>query len=180
VLGLSKFLGGDADFLAASLSKHPPDMDSALSSNSPSFVSPMRTSFLVTNSGHVSSNQAWWQSGLMRKTRNLVPSGASVRIRPTSIFFAILPITPYLLFDTLIFLQRLEPYSSQPTSFLPLGTAFWKTAAVPWESTESGTHLTPNKRPVKTFADVSVTPLQQANTPRDSNAAHRLDVSLAR
>ena len=27
---------------------------------------------------------AWWQSGLMRKTRNLVPSGASVRIRPTS------------------------------------------------------------------------------------------------
>ena len=28
--------------------------------------------------------EAWWQSGLMRKTRNLVPSGASVRIRPTS------------------------------------------------------------------------------------------------
>ncbi|KAK4131555.1 hypothetical protein BT67DRAFT_444608 [Trichocladium antarcticum] len=27
---------------------------------------------------------AWWQSGLMRKTRNLVPSGASVQIRPTS------------------------------------------------------------------------------------------------
>ena len=31
--------------------------------------------------------KAWWQSGLMRKTRNLVPSGASVRIRPTSISF---------------------------------------------------------------------------------------------
>ena len=30
------------------------------------------------------SIKAWWQSGLMRKTRNLVPSGASVRIRPTS------------------------------------------------------------------------------------------------
>ena len=30
---------------------------------------------------------AWWQSGLMRKTRNLVPSGASVRIRPTSFHF---------------------------------------------------------------------------------------------
>ncbi|KAI1464100.1 uncharacterized protein F4812DRAFT_444607, partial [Daldinia caldariorum] len=30
------------------------------------------------------SSKAWWQSGLMRKTRNLVPSGASVRIRPTS------------------------------------------------------------------------------------------------
>ncbi len=29
-------------------------------------------------------HEAWWQSGLMRKTRNLVPSGASVRIRPTS------------------------------------------------------------------------------------------------
>ena len=27
---------------------------------------------------------AWWRSGLTRKTRNLVPSGASVRIRPTS------------------------------------------------------------------------------------------------
>ncbi|KAI1485846.1 hypothetical protein F5X96DRAFT_291743 [Biscogniauxia mediterranea] len=27
---------------------------------------------------------AQWQSGLMRKTRNLVPSGASVRIRPAS------------------------------------------------------------------------------------------------
>ena len=33
--------------------------------------------------------KACWQSGLMRKTRNLVPSGASVRIRPksSSIFF---------------------------------------------------------------------------------------------
>ncbi|KAI0597380.1 hypothetical protein F4775DRAFT_560932 [Biscogniauxia sp. FL1348] len=28
--------------------------------------------------------KAQWQSGLMRKTRNLVPSGASVRIRPAS------------------------------------------------------------------------------------------------
>ena len=30
------------------------------------------------------SKEALWQSGLMRKTRNLVPSGASVRIRPMS------------------------------------------------------------------------------------------------
>ena len=36
--------------------------------------------------GHVNNQQskAWWRSGLTRKTRNLVPSGASVRIRPTS------------------------------------------------------------------------------------------------
>ena len=35
---------------------------------------------------HVNNQQAkaWWRSGLTRKTRNLVPSGASVRIRPTS------------------------------------------------------------------------------------------------
>ena len=38
----------------------------------------------------LSITMAWWQSGLMRKTRNLVPSGASVRIRPTSITFAVL------------------------------------------------------------------------------------------
>ncbi len=41
---------------------------------------------------HFNMYQAWWQSGLMRKTRNLVPSGASVRIRPTStLFLASLP-----------------------------------------------------------------------------------------
>ncbi|KAI1656932.1 hypothetical protein F4813DRAFT_116763 [Daldinia decipiens] len=39
------------------------------------------------------SSTAWWQSGLMRKTRNLVPSGASVRIRPTSQQF------PFCMFD---------------------------------------------------------------------------------
>ena len=46
---------------------------------------------------------ALWQSGLMRKTRNLVPSGASVRIRPTSrphFFFG----SPALTFDCYIFL----------------------------------------------------------------------------
>ena len=36
----------------------------------------------------LNGHTAWWQSGLMRKTRialgYLVPSGASVRIRPTS------------------------------------------------------------------------------------------------
>ena len=33
-----------------------------------------------------SASRAWWRSGLTRKTRNLVPSGAPVRIRPTSGF----------------------------------------------------------------------------------------------
>ena len=49
--------------------------------------------------------EAWWQSGLSRKTRNLVPSGAQVQILLTSFFFcfflpllSFLPLRPFFLF----------------------------------------------------------------------------------
>ncbi len=60
-------------------------------------------------SSHVNNQQAkaWWRSGLTRKTRNLVPSGASVRIRPTSKYS----------FTAGAFIFRLFPKKKSESSF---------------------------------------------------------------
>ncbi|KAK3296470.1 uncharacterized protein B0H64DRAFT_170825 [Chaetomium fimeti] len=72
---------------------------------------------------HWTNLKAWWQSGLMRKTRNLVPSGASVRIRSTSktklIFWSFLICVSFsfsFLFPSpsSLFVSALPPYLITP------------------------------------------------------------------